>query len=482
MFGSPPGPRLFWQAKFRRAFALSAVVLATGGLVLYKSPSSAAPNPVATRTPLTADGKNSVVFSGPGAHGVLSLSHTKVLSNQSTPVYAEVRIVADTTSEQAVRAPISLAVVLDTSGSMLGEKIEDAKRSVLRLLSDMRDEDEITVIRYSDTSELIQPLARVGGVRRALSSRIGEIEAGGGTNIPGGLSHGLRSLDEAAKGRVRRIVLVSDGLDSTRAQAESLARTSFASGITVSSLGIGLDFDESYMGSVAQSGHGNFAFIRDGGSLAGFLERELEQTARTTVENARVRLVLPEGARFISATGADASFENGQVDLQLGSLFSGDERRVIVELSADSVGSTSQVRASAAWNRVGQATATVNVPSLTLMASNDATEVERGRDGAVLASATSVVASKRQLEAANAYARGDVSTATALAAQNEQALHHALEAAPPKAAPAIAAQMKAYKTQKAGFATVLPRSAEGRAAAKSAAVKDLDNLSRAAGY
>jgi Ca-activated chloride channel homolog len=487
---SPATNRLsFWQSstKFRRAFALSAVVLATGGLVLYKTPSSAFPNdPSTIRTPPTADGKNSVAFSGPGAHGVLSLSHTKVLAGgQGTPVYAEVRLVADANNAQPpVRAPISLAVVLDTSGSMSGEKIEDAKRSVLRLLADMRDEDEITVVRYSDTSELIQPLSRVGAVRSALSSRIRELEAGGGTNIPGGLSHGLRALDEAAKGRVRRIVLVSDGLDSTRAQAESLARTSFTSGITVSSLGIGLDFDESYMGSVAQSGHGNFAFIRDGGSLAGFLKRELEQTAFTTIENARVRLELPQGVRFVSATGADASFDGGQIELRLGALFAGDERRVIVELSADGIGSAAQIRANAEWNRVGQATAriAVAVPSLTLVASDDAAEVERGRDGAVLASATSVVASKRQLEAANAYARGDVSTATALAAQNEQSLRDALHAAPAKAAPAIAAQMNAYGAQKKGFTTVQPRSAEGRAAAKSAAVKDLDNLSRAAGY
>src|SRR5215213_1271116 len=106
--------------RLRRAIALSSVVLATGGLVLYKAPANAFPggNPITTR-PLTADGKNAVAFSGPGAHGVLSLSHTKVLSGQSTPVFAEVRLVADADSDKApIRAPISLAVVLDTSGSM----------------------------------------------------------------------------------------------------------------------------------------------------------------------------------------------------------------------------------------------------------------------------------------------------------------------------------------------------------------------------
>jgi Ca-activated chloride channel homolog len=473
------------SAKLQRAFALSAVVLATGGLVLYKAPSSSARTYVSSttvQTPLSADGKNAAAFSGPGARGVFSLSHTKVLSGQATPVYAEVRLVADALDNVPVRAPISLAVVLDTSGSMGGDKIEDAKRSVLRLLSDMRDEDEITVVRYSDTSELLQPLARVGIVRDALASRIRGLVAGGGTNIPGGLSHGRRALDEAARGRVRRIVLVSDGLDGTRAQAESLASASFASGITVSSLGIGLDFDESYMGAVAQSGHGNFAFIKDGDSLAGFLKRELEETATTTVENARVDIQVPAGMRFVSATGADASFDGRSVALRLGSLFAGDERRVIVELAADGTGGSSDVRASASWNRVGQSSTQVSVPPLSVVASLDASEVERGRDGAVVASATSVIASKRQLEAATAYARGDVATATRLAAQNEAALGAALAAAPATAAPALSAQIGAYSAQKKGFTSFRPQSAEGKTITKAAAVKDHDNLNRASSF
>jgi len=484
----------FWfrSPKFRRAFALSAVVLATGGLVLYKAPqSSAYPGTYTNATTLTANGKNAVAFNGQGVRGVLSLSHTKVLSGSSTPVFAELKMMADApAAEKApIRAPLSLAVVLDTSGSMSGAKIEDAKKSLLRLLADMRDEDEIAVIRYSDSSEMIQQLAKVGSVRGSLPQRIRELEAGGGTNIPGGLSHGLRALDEASKGRVRRIVLVSDGLDSTRAQAEALARTSFASGITVSSLGIGLDFDESYMGSVSQNGHGNFAFIKDnsfaftkdgGDSLATFLKRELEETATTTVENANVRLELPSGMRFVSATGADAQSNGNEVVIKLGSLFRGDERRVIVELAADGVTSTADVRGTATWDLVGSAAhRSATIPQLSLTASNDPTEVEKGRDGVVFASAVSVMASKRQLEAQGAWQRGDVTTATALVNQNEVQLRAAMEAAP-AAAPTIAAQMNSYGDQKAKFKAVAPTSAAGRAASKAAAVKDLDNMNRKA--
>jgi Ca-activated chloride channel family protein len=464
----------------KRAFAVSAVVLATGGLVLYKTPLLGQPSRVAL-----ADGKHSVTFGGPGARGVLALSHTHVLAGTRTPVYAELRLVADSSATANVRAPLSLAVVLDTSGSMEGAKLEDAKRSVLRLLSDMRDEDEITVVRYSDSSELIQPLARLGDVRSSLSARVSQLQAGGGTDIPSGLSRGLQAIEETGQGRVRRIVLVSDGLDNTRAKAEALARRCFSTGVVVSSLGIGLDFDERYMGSVAQNGHGNFAFIKDGDSLAGFLRRELDQTAATTIVDAQVRLDLPPGLRFVSATGAESTVSGTSVDLRHGSLFAGDERRVIVALEADGSGS-SELHASASWKRVAsdgaQSEASISVPTLTLLASTAPSEVERGRDGAVLASATSVIASRRQLEAGEAYARGDVARATTLTSESERELGAALAVAPAAAAPTIAAQLRSYGELKKELGASGPSSAASKTAAKAGAAKDLDNLSRAARF
>ncbi len=473
-----------WSSpRLRRGIALSAVVLATGGLVLHKSAAYPLPRTVLPRgTTTLADGKNSAAFAGPGAHGMVALSHTRVLSGQETRIFAEVRLVADENHRKGdeLRAPTSIAVVLDTSGSMSGTKIEDAKRSVLRLLSEMRDDDEIAVVRFSNTHEVLQPLARVGNIRGLLTARIARLDAGGGTNIPGGLSAGLAALSEAAKTRVRRIVLASDGLDGTRSQAETLARSSFASGITVSSLGIGLDFDEGYMGSLAQLGHGNFAFVNDASSLSTFLTRELDETASTTVADARIRLSLPEGVTFVAAHGADALASEGGVELTLGSLFAGDERRAIVELRSAPFARDGNVVAHASWREVGGAPAAVDVTPLVLAVTTDAAEVERGRDGAVLASATSVLASRRQLEAAGAYARGDITRAVQLADENEKDLAAIAAEAPKPAADALTSQISSYREMKQGFLSAAPSSAAGKAHAKSAAAQETRNLDRKA--
>jgi Ca-activated chloride channel family protein len=314
-----------------------------------------------------------------------------------------------------------------------------------------------------------------------LIEQIRALQAGGGTAIPRGLSAGLAQLASASGGRVRRVVLASDGLDSTRQEAERLAASSFERGITVSSMGIGLDFDESYMGGVARAGHGNFAFVKDGARLAGFLERELVETATTTIENAAVRLQLPSSLRFVRAFGADLRSSSGDVDLAVGSLFAGDERRIVVELEASApAGVSVSIGGAASWNRVGGGHFDVATGALAIVATHEAAAVQSGKDGRVLASASSVTASTMELEAAEAYERGDTARAQTLIDKSIADLQAAAASAPAPAATALHRQWSVYQTRKPAMAR--PATTAGSAAAKRAFQDDSSNLGRAASF
>ncbi len=480
---SSPGAQAWLRLpRIRRGLAAGLVVLSTGGLVLARTPihggSSSPEIHVAT-----AGGSNAASFSGPGVHGRFALSHTAVLAGGERRVFAELDLHADAAEHAAQRAPLAIAVVLDTSGSMGGEKIDEAKRACERLVDDMRDDDEIAFVRYSSDTELVQPLARVGSVRRALVARIRALQANGGTNIPPALQQAMQALSDAGKGRVRRVVLASDGLDASRALAEQYAAQSAGRGVTVSSMGIGLDFDEGYMGGLARAGHGNFGFVKDGASLTTFLHRELEETAGTTVEGISARVRLPEGVRFVSASGADArQLGGGEVELSVGSLFSGDERRIMIEMQAFvPMGERRELEGSVAWSAVGGDTATARFGGMGLSGSNDALAVDGGRDGAVLANAASVLASAREIEAAAAYARGDQRQAQALIDQNGVELQAAASAAPSAAATALAAQQRAYEGDRRAFAAP-PSSDVGRSAAKASAAHNFGNARSAVMY
>ncbi|WP_394843443.1 VWA domain-containing protein [Pendulispora brunnea] len=485
------------STRARRGLAACAVVLAAGGLVLFRAPHGvgAAPSiprivpPVLTETELpklpvsTPTGSNSATFSGPGAHGSIALSHSKALADARQTLYGELLVRADKEDRKGVHAPLSMAVVLDTSGSMSGDKIEQAKESVIKLIRQMDDADELAVVRYSDEASTVVPLGRVSEVRATAIARVKNLDADGGTAIPRGLSLGLSQVGSRSSERVRRIILVSDGLDSTRAQAERLAANSFERGIVVSSLGIGLDFDEGYMSSVASRGHGNFGFVKDAPALATFLKRELDETAKTVVENATVRVTLPQGVTFQRASGADArTLGHGEIELKLGSLFAGDERRVVLEMESNGAEASDAMKflTHAAWDRVGGEHADVDVAPLTVVATNDPAEVEKGRDPTVLASAASVTASRRQMEAAEAYNRGDVRKAEALVDESIVHLQAAATAAPAPVAAALAGQVDSYARAKKGFQSFAPSSIEAKELSKSVVQDEARNMARKA--
>ncbi len=467
--------RLMGSPRARRGVAASAVVVAVGGLVLVGSPGS--------RTVLahaSSTGNNSLEFSAEGARGTLSLSHQLTQAGSDERVFAELRLTADPPMAAASgRAPLSLAIVFDTSGSMAGEKLETSKRSVRTLLEGMRDDDEVAFVRYDSGASLVQPLARIGDVREGLLQRVSALEAGGGTHIPPALSHGLREVEKARGARVRRVVLVSDGLDSTRNEAESLARNATEDRVTVSALGIGLDFDEGYMAGVASAGRGNFGYVRDTPALTQFLQRELNETAATVVTLARARFTLPKGVRLVRAVGADAKTVGDEVDLLMGSLFAGDERRVLVEFSVDAEhGQKLDLGSTVSWQTVAGSNALATLPKLQLQGERDRRLVQDGRDPGVLAAAASAFASLRQLEAAAAYSRGDTQAADGLLAENEAALTIAESFAPKAAAPALMRQRKEVQKARSAFRAAKPGSVEARDASKASVEANTKNLGR----
>ena len=122
-------PNWLRKPKVRRSLALASFVLSVSGLYLVRANAG---------LPTLGYGQSvsatRVAFAGAGAHGTLGTSQSSLAPGGGT-FYAELDIEADARPRGGERAPLSLAVVLDTSGSMSGEKMDAAKVSVRRTVS-----------------------------------------------------------------------------------------------------------------------------------------------------------------------------------------------------------------------------------------------------------------------------------------------------------------------------------------------------------
>jgi Ca-activated chloride channel family protein len=153
------------------------------------------------------------------------------------------------TNFSAQRVPVSLGVVLDTSGSMAGEKIDAATAALNRFLLELLDrDDEVFLYRFDDEPHLVQGWTTD---RRQVSRSLERLPTHGGTAMYDTLA---AALPLAAQGRHQKkaLVIISDGNDTSssvsardvRNQIQALEMLVYAVGIDGTSIDDLRDPDE----------------------------------------------------------------------------------------------------------------------------------------------------------------------------------------------------------------------------------------------
>ena len=458
----------------RRAWALaaSAVALAAGGIVLLRAPEPAGAvpaQPVAppsmSPSPATATGPARVELDGPRVDGLFAFTEGAMLEGGARSLYAQLRLVGGAGGVMQ-RSPVALAVVLDHSGSMTGDKIAQAREAVVQLLERMHDDDRLAVIVYDHDALVLQSLAHRRELRAGLPERVRGVMAEGGTNIPAGLDLGATALASAPSGFVRRLVLISDGQDgSGEALATISARVSTraADRLTTSSLGIGVDYDELFLTSVADAGRGNYQFLAQASQLDPFLRSELEQAASTVADGVVADVVLPEGTTFVRAHGVVASVEGRRVRLPIGTLFAGERRKVVLELAttAGPSGTGASAAVSLRWTTVeDRAPHAIEDAIATVRAVATAAEVDASRDAELHADALATAIDAQQTEAMPAWRAGRREEAVQITEGHLAALRRAQSVAPTAR---MAAQIDALEGDRATFDSASAADETGRA-------------------
>jgi Ca-activated chloride channel family protein len=302
----------------------------------HSSPSGGGQDPgLALR--FQAPGGGSVGFSG-------ELDRTAVLAGGDGLVGIELAIRGGAGAAGAAeRMPSDLVVVLDQSGSMAGEKIFHARAAIRELISALAPEDRFALVCYSSGAYTALPLSPAeDSARESWLSVVEGIYPGGGTNLSSGLDLGLEIADEnRGAGRTTRVILISDGLanqgDTSLSGLRARARRAALGEYTLTTIGVGEDFDEQLMATLADAGTGNYYYIQSGDDLARIFSDEFE-TARESVARGLAVSILPAaGVEVVDAAGYPLERgAEGETVFRPGTLFAGQDRRIWVTLRARS--------------------------------------------------------------------------------------------------------------------------------------------------
>lgn len=231
---------------------------------------------------------------------------------------------------------VDLVMVLDRSGSMNGDKIRYARQAVLNLLEQLGAEDRFALVSYSDEVRLESSLVPVTPANLArLQKTVSRIEPGGCTNLGAGLREGL-NLIPADRGRknAARLILISDGL-ANRGVTDVKTLSNMASAavereFSVSTVGVGADFNEYLMTSLADCGAGRYYFLNNPAAFARTFENECRQTRLMAVSGISIQVPASDGLRLSHAAGYPIEYKDGEAVFYPGTLGSGQSRNLFL--------------------------------------------------------------------------------------------------------------------------------------------------------
>lgn len=238
------------------------------------------------------------------------------------------------------RPPVNLGFVLDRSGSMGGQnKIGLAKQAVIEAIGRLDASDRLAVVAYDNEIEVVLgSVAASPEARRLAADRLRTVDARGSTDLHGGWLAGCEQVAGGLQPEgVNRVLLLTDGLANIGV-TDPGALTSFAydlrrRGVTSSTFGVGNDFDESLLQSMADAGGGHFYYVGDVAQMRDHITSEVGETLEVVAREVVLELTLPESVRVEALSPFRVEQRGGRVLVYLGDMVSGQVLSIVLHLT-----------------------------------------------------------------------------------------------------------------------------------------------------
>ena len=250
--------------------------------------------------------------------------------------------------KQTTRPGQAVQVVLDRSGSMSGAPLEAAKGSLLKLIDRLAPQDSFGLVGFDDNALVIAPTRKMADHDKpSLRKAIREIPSGGSTDISAGYLLGLREVNRVAASGGSTLLLVSDGHANAGEQDpkffKEVATKSATERVTTATIGLGNGYDEKILEALAQGGGGAHRFAGTIDEAVGAIAAEVNDLLDKSVVNAVLRVTPTHAAAGVPQIEVIQRLpywmDGDSYVLQLGDLYSGENRRFVVDIQVPEIAS-----------------------------------------------------------------------------------------------------------------------------------------------
>ena len=316
-----------------------ALVLGTAALMLAPKATGGGGGPVdgsaGSPTSVSNHDTNGVTFSG-------TLAQTKLVQGGNGILYLDLTIATPAMVLTPSGAKASdVVVVLDRSGSMAAEnRLPYAKEAVRSLVSRLQADDRFALITFDSVAVVNTELTPVtDAVRKQILRRLEAIQPGASTNISDGLLKARALLQGDAGERSRKVILLSDGEANVGIvdpkELAHIAASFTRQNAVLSTIGMGLGFNETLMAALADYGMGHYAYLEHLARLGEILEQDMHDTRQVFASASGLEMALGDGVTMTDAGGypIDLTSQPGSARVATGQLLGGTTKHFVVTLS-----------------------------------------------------------------------------------------------------------------------------------------------------
>ncbi|MBN1868331.1 VWA domain-containing protein [Candidatus Sumerlaeota bacterium] len=259
-----------------------------------------------------------------------------LLANEAQTAYVRVAIVGVPRPSAEERAPVNMAIVIDKSGSMRGEKIEKARDAAIQAVKRLGPDDIVSIVLYDTTVQVLVPATKLTDKGPVIDAIRG-IGVGGRTALFAGVSKGAQEMRKFIdEERINRLLLLSDGLanigPSSPGDLEDLGTSLLKEGISVVTIGLGLDYNEDLMSALAYKSDGAHYFVERPSELAGVFDRELGKAMSVVAGDIEAEFICAPGVRPVRVLGRQAEIDGRRARVFINHIYSEREKSIVLEV------------------------------------------------------------------------------------------------------------------------------------------------------